>query len=170
MKSKKNARTLSGVLVVSLVCAMLVACYKQYQERWEDSADYERYASEFKQIAVFLLEQYSNAREKWFGASIQDADGRGIYDSDINDLIECPAEVKVALNTICDFGFPSYTSVLEAIRIYNGNVYFCITSGKYALVYSPSDAPEWYNENVEDKEIHRRKIEDHWYHICVEEQ
>lgn len=170
MKHKTLVFGFLGVLL--LIVAQLVAAffYNQYREQYKDNADFKNYATEFKTISEFLLKEYSDATEKWLGVSIEDVEGRGIYDSDINELIECPTEVKNALNTICDFGFPSETAIFEAIRICDGNVYFCITSGRYALVYAKEDIPSWYDTTVEDKDIHSSKIEAHWYHICITEE
>ena len=167
---KNNKVIVIGIVVgVFLVGIVGLVLYNQYHDQWKDNADFKNYANEFKIISEFLLEEYPDVTDKWLGVSIEDVDGRGIYDSDMNDLIECPTEVKVALNTICDFGFPSDVAIFEAIRVRNGNVYFCITSGRYALLYTEEDEPVWYDNSVEDKAIHISKIEEHWYHICIEE-
>lgn len=170
MKEKKAI--FWGSIVMLIVVIAIVGggdCITKYRELWKDNADFKNYANDFKTISEFLLKEYPEATDKWLGVSIEDVAGRGIYDSDINNLIECPTEVKAALNTICDFGFPSNTAIFEAIRVCDGNVYFCISNGKYALLYTEENEPIWYDNSVEDKAIYVSKIEERWYHICIEE-
>ena len=137
-------RTKKGFLIVFLIVTLIGILYVvnlgvvwgifSNLNMWKNSADFENYTSEFSVVKDYVKEQYSSENGKWVVVSITDAQGRTLFDPDDNDYIDIPSEVRVSLETICDYGFPSKDSVLDVIRIHGNRVSFCIANGRYALV------------------------------------
>lgn len=135
---------------------------------WKYCADFETYDSEFEVIKNYVKERCLSVDEQYFYVSVTEENGRGLFDPKINEFIDITPEVKVALETICDSGFPNKDSILDTVYVQGENVIFCIENAWYALVYSPGGKPSetvFFNES---KNIKVKQINDAWYHVVNE--
>lgn len=136
-----------------------------YNHFWKYSADYENFANDFDLVKNYITAVFPNESDKWLSVS---NDGNGevtLFDPETKSYLILPSDVVSSLTSIRNNAFPDKDSSFDTIRIHENRISFCISSGEYALVYSPDQKPTWVNSPSENSKVTVKSIQDGWYHV-----
>ncbi len=151
------------VLIVSVIPIAKLIRFN-YDHFWKYSARYEECANDFNVVKNYIESQFSDESNKCLLVSY--TDGIRLFDTDANDYLQVPDDVRLSLETICHDGFPDKDSELATIRKHDNRISFCTFNGGYALVFSPSEKPSYANAPNDDSSVRVKTIEDGWYHVA----
>ena len=164
------------VLVLSLTICFLVLVspfvYFLYTNFWKYNANFEDYKAEFTLVKNYVTQeiQEKTTEKGYFSVSFPGGDTtekHDLFDPDKGEHLNCPEEVRDALETLCKEAFYHKDSVLDVIRYNQNMIAFVIENGHYLLVYSPGGTPkDLWNPDYDD-EIVCKRIEDDWYHVRI---
>ncbi len=146
------------IVIGSVLVFNLVLVYHNHM--WKYSAEYEEFADDFNKVKDYIAETYSNKSDKWVSIS-----SKGIFNPETKSYLILPDDVAASLEVIRKGAFPDKDSDLDVIRIHEGRISFCISSGVYALVYSPEQKPKWVNSPNEEERVKVKSLGDGWYHV-----
>ena len=159
---------LRGVAVLfgtALVYVVMVASFA-YICTWKYNANFEEYSEEFILVKDYVINQYSCADDTYIVASFnKDSEEYYLYDPEKNIELSSSKEVVKAIETIETKAFSDKDANFDIIRIQGERISFCISNGKYALVYSPNEKPTWVNDPNEKEGVYVKEIADGWYHV-----
>ena len=150
-----------GVIAIFGIELMIVG----YNHFWKYSADYENFANDFDLVKNYITEAFPDKSDKWLSVS---NDGNGevrLFDPETKSYLILPSDVVSSLTSIRNNAFPDKDSVFSTIRIHENRISFCISNGKYALVYSPDQKPSWVNSPSENSKVKVKSIQGGWYHV-----
>ena len=151
--------------IIIAVCVINVAklCYFHYTDIWKYCADFETYEEEFVLVRDYV-KAYMNGKSGILSLSFQESHKYDLYDSDANAYLDCPENVRDALEVISKRAFYYKDAQFETIYCDADQVAFAIISGPYRLVYSPEKEPT-IPQYYDSQSVYCKKIKDGWFHI-----
>lgn len=154
------------ILLTALLAAVLpiVGMYAWFIHTsiWQYNADFENYEAEFQLVCDYVLE-YMDGRTGTLSCSHSEGHEHDLYDDKARKYVDCPEEVRNALEIICRDAF-NVNSHFEYIRCEDGEVAFHIINAPYKLAYSPNKIPKLKNLNFGEISLHQY-IGKGWYHV-----
>ena len=156
-------------LIVCFVGGASVIPWFLYTDLWKYNANFEDYKSEFTLVKDYVTQEIQEkTTEKGFFYVDKDINEKhDLYNFDKGEHLNCPEEVRDALETLSKEAFYHKDSVLDVIRYNQNMIAFVIENGHYLLVYSPGGKPKGlWNPDNDDKTVCKR-IEDDWYHVRI---
>ena len=154
------------ILLIALLAVVLpiVGIYAWFIHTsiWQYNADFENHEAEFQLVCDYVLE-YTDGRTGVFSYSLSEGHEYDLYDDIARKYVDCPEEVRNALEIICRDAF-NVNSHFEYIRCEGGEVAFHIINAPYKLAYSPNQIPKLKNLNFGEISLHRH-IKNGWYHV-----
>lgn len=166
MKLSKKTRKVILLSVISIVI-LAVLCLGIYQIAWQATirSRYVRYddcTQELNMLADFLQNKYPE--EETRPEYLRVAGNKMLLDPD-SGYVNIPDEVSRAITAIAEKGFVSEKTEWYVIMFIEERIQFEVTSGAYALVFSPEGEPTYLHSPTEDFPILVEHIEGSWYHI-----
>ena len=166
---KKRILCISATLLaLSIIIAVIFGVQLMtvgYNHVWKYSADYQNFANDFNVVKNFVAAEFPNESDIWLSISNNGDGDIKIYDPEAKNYIILPSNVASSLASIYYNAFPDKDSNFDTIRIHGNRISFCISSGEYALVYSPDTKPSWVNSPGENSKVKIKSIQDGWYHV-----
>lgn len=164
----KVVKILLGVAVSFLIyrLATIIIIIVFYNTHlWASAADYESYADDFNNVKDYIASTYPQTTDINLSISVKKGENVKVYDIDAKKYVEVPESIAESLINIDRYAFTDKEAYFYMIRIQKNRISFCISSGQYALVYSPDKKPTWVNVPEEDVDVKVKKIEKGWYHV-----
>lgn len=168
--------------IIKIICKILLVCIIAFillnvvpflifynAVEWSAKAEYKEFSEEFNMVKDYFLYEYPNESDDKYFSIDRVADGEiRIYDSDLDEYVEVPDDIKLTLVKLDKEACPNKHAGIDIIRIYGERISFSKELGSYALVYSPNERPDYIFRPDEDEEISVRKAGKDWYHIIVQ--
>lgn len=166
MKLSKKARKII-LISLSAVIILAILCQGIYQIVWQTTirsryVRYEDCALELNMLAGFLQDKYPD--EETRPEYLRVAGEKMLLDPE-SGYINLPDEVSRSITSIAEKGFVSDKTEWYVIMFIEDRIQFEVTSGAYALVFSPEGEPTYLHSPTEDFHILVEHIEGSWYHI-----
>lgn len=169
MKRKRMLWLFAAIFAVLLMVFAAIFTAKlmivHYNHFWKYSADYKNFADDFNLVKNYVTAEFPDESDKWLSVSNRGSEGITLFDPELESYLVLPDDVAASLASIRSGAFPDKDSNFDTIRINEGRISFCISSGEYALVYSPDKKPMWVNSSSEDTKVKVKAIQDGWYHV-----
>ena len=156
---------LAAFLIISALFFVVKISLFGNNHFWKYSADYDKFANEFNVVKDYIASEFPAEEDKWLSLSKNNIGEITLYDPDTGNYLVIPENIVSALSSLRNNAFPDKDSNLDTIRIQDERISFCISSGEYALVYSPNAKPKWVNSPNEDSKVKVKTIQDGWYHV-----
>lgn len=164
MKNKKILIPIIILIVFGIISISVpFAMYNAFTWKW--TADFNGYSNQFNLVKDYISSEFPNESDKYLVVVTNKGEKTMLFDPNTKKYLSMPDEIGKALDLIDDEAFRHKDSNFYSIRIHNDRISFCISSGQYALVYSPSERPTWVNSHTEDNKARVRSIGDGWYHV-----
>ena len=169
---KKTMKRLIVILVIVAAVVTIAAAPRviaflwfRHTDLWRYNADFDTYKEEFVLVKDYVLQMKSGESGRFYVTKGYETHPFDLYDDSLGQLMNCPEEVKSAIEELSRNAFFYKDSVFDTIRYNENTVYFCIEGNRYALVYSPTGKPDSYLDT--DYSFACKKIEGNWYHLAV---
>ena len=159
-----NSVVLALFIALAVVLVLTISMYAWFIHTsiWQYNADFENHEAEFRLVCDYVLE-YMDGRTGTLSCSHSEGHEHDLYDDKTRKYVDCPEEVRNALEIICRDAF-NVNSHFEYIRCEDGEVAFHIINAPYKLAYSPNKIPKLKNLNFGEISLHQY-IGNGWYHV-----
>ena len=166
MKNKKILVLIIVLIVFGVASiAFRFAMYNSFTWKW--TANFNDYSFQFNKVKEYISSEYTNESDKYLIIVTNKCEKIMLFDPDTKEYLDLPDEIEEALELIDNKAFCHKDSDFNKIRMHNDRISFCISSGQYAVVYSPSQRPTWVNSPTEDNKVGVKAIGDGWYHVII---
>ncbi len=167
---EKIVKILSILLIFLLVINIprLVAIMF-FSNPWVYNADFDNHKEAFETVKDYVLDE-GYSENDILSLSHAEFHFYDLYDFESNQYLECPDEIRDALEEISREAFYYKDSHFDLIRCRDGMVMFCGEGGPYRLVYSPNGNPrKSIKEELSEHNytVKSKKIENGWYHVSI---
>ena len=163
--TKQIGRIVLISIIILCVVGLFFFLWFNYTNTWKYCADFELYQKEFVLVCNYVQE-YMNGKSGTLSIAFSEKRKYDLYDNNAGKYLECPENVRNALEIISQRAFSHKDSQFEKIYCDAEMVTFDIVSGPYKLVYSPEKAPTTQTGSSSDIVL-CKKIKDGWYHITI---
>lgn len=172
---RKASKALGETDIRSLTIAQLIArpILEDYkapetaedtpQPNYSDRIDFGTYYADFQFATEEILRRTSPDGQWRQLVYVTYSDGPVLEDIRSGDQFPCDRELAAAMNRICA-AFPFLTD-LHTVVVFNGEVHFCDSNEKIALVYSPGIDPTWLSNPYATEDISVEGLGGGWFHV-----
>ena len=147
----------------------LILGYDGTIESWEydiESQDsiFDNYKAEFEILKEYIRCTFYDETDLCLQVALSDEEGRTLYNTETNSLINCPQDVRDALETLCEFAFTGDFE-LERLEKVGNRITLYTANDKYAFVYDREERPTWFFEPNEKELFFSWRLEKDWYYL-----
>ena len=159
----KETLVIIAVTLAVVAIPLCIIAQFSYLTVWGNNADFENYKTEFILIKNFVEENISQGKDLYFDSTHT----YDLYDFDTKQYLNCPEDVRTALETISHKASRSAETRFNEIKYKNNKIIFGIETVGYAVVYSPDEVPYDALGDRPKKEVHCKRIQKGWYHVAL---
>lgn len=153
------------LLIISVSSFAVKLMIIDHNHFWKYSADYKEFADDFNLVKNYITSEFPNEEDKCLYVSNNGSDEITLFDPRAENYLVLSEKIASSLTSLYSSAFPDKDSNFDTIRIQGERISFCISSGEYALVYSPNKKPTWVNSPIENSKVKVKPIQDGWYHV-----
>ena len=136
-----------------------------YQPNYDDRIDFGTYYADFQFAADKILTLTSHDGQWRQLIYVEYSTGPVLEDIRSGTQFPCDGELAAAMDRV-SAAFPWHTA-FHAVVVYNGEVHFCDSSDKIALVYSPETDPTWLSDPFSSDYVAVEGLGGSWYHVTL---